>query len=60
MFNVLDFIDSKSIRDYNKDTEFSPAEQAILISKSRKTTVEEKVNALKELLQAYGKKWDMA
>lgn len=55
MFNILDFIDSKAIRAFNKETKFSPAEQAILISKSRKTTVEEKVNALKELLQAYGK-----
>lgn len=53
MYNTLDFIDSKSIRDFNKDTQFSPVEQAILIAESERRTIEEKLNAWKEILHAY-------
>ena len=53
MFNILDFIDSKEIREYNQNTEFTPIEQAYLIYHSRKTTVEEKKKARRELLGSY-------
>lgn len=53
MYNILDFIDSKSIQNFNKDTQFSPAEQAILIAESERRTIEEKLNAWKEILHAY-------
>lgn len=53
MFNILDFIDSPDIREYNKNTEFTPAEQAILITQSCGTTLEEKINALQELVDTY-------
>lgn len=54
MFNILDFIDSKDIREYNKDTRFTPIEQAVLICHSEKTTFEEKLVALRELMDSYG------
>ena len=50
MFNTLDFIDSKDIREYNQNTSFTPIEQAVIIYNSKKTTVEEKLSAWKELL----------
>ena len=50
---ILDFIDSKAVRDFNQDTKFLPAEQAILVSESQKTTVEEKLSALQEILRTY-------
>lgn len=53
MFNILDFIDSKDIRDYNKRTKFTPIEQAHLICYSRKTTIEEKLAAWHELLDTF-------
>lgn len=53
MYNILDFIDSKAVRDFNQDTKFLPAEQAILVSESQKTTVEEKLSALQEILYTY-------
>jgi len=53
MFNILDFIDSTYIREYNKDTWFTPIEQAYLICYSRKTTIDEKLAAWKELLDIY-------
>lgn len=53
MFNILNFIDSPDIREYNKDTVFTPAEQSILIVHSEETTVEEKLVALQELVDNY-------
>ena len=49
MYDFLRFIDSPDIREFNKDTNFTPAEQAVLISLSDKTTVEEKIEALQYL-----------
>lgn len=53
MFNIFDFIDSKDIREYNRNTVFTPIEQAYLIYYSRKTTVEDKLEAWHELLEVY-------
>lgn len=53
MFNILDFIDSPDIREYNRNTVFTPAEQAILIGQSEETTVEEKLSAWQELVDVY-------
>ena len=53
MFNILDFIDSKEIREYNQNTEFTPIEQAALIYHSERTTVDEKMAAWQELLDIY-------
>lgn len=53
MFDFLRFIDSPDIREYNKNTHFTPAEQAVLISKSKNTTVLEKLSALKYLTKNY-------
>jgi len=44
MFNILDFIDSKEIREYNQNTEFTPIEQAALIYHSERTTVDEEMS----------------
>lgn len=53
MFDFLRFIDSPDIREYNKNTHFTPAKQAVLISKSKNTTVLEKLSALKYLTKNY-------
>lgn len=53
MYDFLGFIDSPDIREYNRNTEFTPAEQAVLISMSDKTTVEEKIEALQYLADHY-------
>ncbi len=53
MCNVLDFIDSKDIREYNRETRFTPMEQAVLIAHSRKRMVDEKLAAWKTLLDTY-------
>ena len=42
---ILEFIDSKDVREYNKDTQFSPIEQAVLIFHSKATSVEQKISA---------------
>ena len=52
-FDVLSFIDSKDIRDFNEHTVFYPIEQAVLIYKSQRRTMEEKMEAWKELLDVY-------
>lgn len=54
MFNILDFIDSKDIREYNANTQFTPMEQAVLIYHSCRTTVDDKMTAWRELLDCYG------
>lgn len=53
MFHILDFIDSKDIREYNRKTEFTPIEQAVLIYYSEGTTVDEKLEAWRELLDTH-------
>lgn len=49
-FNTLDFIDSEDIREHNKDTFFSPTQKAILISRSQRQSIENKVKAMESLL----------
>lgn len=49
----LRFIDSSDIREYNKNTDFTPAEWAVLIKASNKRTVEEKLDALQYLVGHY-------
>ena len=51
--NILDFIDSADVREYNKNTQLLPMEQAVIIYKSETTTVEEKLAAWQELLDTY-------
>lgn len=53
MYDFLKFIDSPDIREYNKDTKFTPAEWAVLVEASMKRTVEEKIEALQYLLDHY-------
>lgn len=53
MYDFLKFIDSLDIREFNKNTAFTPAEQAVLVSMSYKTTVEEKIEALQYLADQY-------
>ena len=55
MFDIYNFIDSKDIREYNRRiaTKFTPMEQAVLISNSAQTTVEEKLTAWHKLLDMY-------
>lgn len=53
IYNILDFMDSPDVRDYHKNTEFTPAQQAVLIARSEKATVEEKIKALESILRKY-------
>jgi len=55
LFDIYNFIDSKSIREYNRllKTEFTPIEQAVIIQYSENTTAEEKQSAWRELLNTY-------
>lgn len=55
MFNILDFIDSTDIREYNRriGTKFTPIEQAVLVYHSDCHTVEEKLSVWHELLATY-------
>ena len=53
MPGLLGFIDSPDIRAFNKDTVFTPVEQAVLVSRSRHRTLEEKTGALHYLLEHY-------
>lgn len=52
-YDFLEFIDSPDIKKYNSNTEFHPAEQAVLIARSKKRTVEEKIRALRYLAESY-------
>ena len=49
-FNILDFIDSEDIREHNKNTFFSPTQKAILIARSQKQPIENKIKAMERLL----------
>lgn len=42
-YDFLGFFDSPDIRKYNSNTEFHPAEQAVLVARSKKRTVEDKI-----------------
>ena len=53
MYDLLRFIDSPDIREYNKDTDFTPAEWAVLIGMSCRQTMEEKIEALQYLLDHF-------
>lgn len=53
MYDFLKFIDSQDIRKHNKNTQFTPAEWAVLVESSTKRTVEEKIEALQYLLDHY-------
>lgn len=55
---VLSFIDSKAIREHIKSTGyvFTPAEQAVLISRSYEHSVKEKLEALEYILKTYSEK----
>lgn len=54
-YDILDFIDSNAIKKHlsNLGHKFTPAEQAVLITHSHKTTVYEKLNALEYLYETY-------
>lgn len=56
MYDVLNFIDNEEIREYNRNTLFTPMEQAILIRHSLRTSVEQKLSAWKMLLEQYSEK----
>lgn len=51
--DILKFIDSPDVREFNKNTVFTPAQQVILVSRSEKTTVFEKIAMLEYLLNTY-------
>ncbi len=51
--NILDFIDSDDIREYNKNTKFSPFQQAVLIDRCRSQSVEKRIEALEWLLKRF-------
>lgn len=53
--DYMKFIDSKDIRDFNKDTYFSMAEIAVIISHSNHTTIEEKIEAIKQLIAEHSR-----
>lgn len=53
MYDFLEFIDSPDIREYNHDTEFTAAQLAVLVSRSQKKTIEEKIEALEYLVAYY-------
>lgn len=53
MFDILDFIDSEEIREFNRNTVFAPMEQAILIGQSLNTSVEQKLSAWRKLIAQY-------
>lgn len=52
-FSILDFIDSPDIRKFNEGTYFTPAQQAVLVSRSHEKTIEEKIMAIEHLLESY-------
>ena len=52
-YDFYSFLDSKEMLDNAKDITYTPAEQAVLIIRSRKKTVAEKMKALVYLLETY-------
>ena len=57
-YDFLSFIDSEAIREHIRSTGyvFTPAEQAVLISRSCNRTVKEKLEALEYILRTYSEK----
>lgn len=53
MYTILDFIDSPEIRKCNEATVFTPAQQAVLIMRSRQRSMEEKLAALQNLVDTF-------
>lgn len=53
MIDIRAFIDNQEIRELNRNTVFSPMEQVVLIVHSHKTSVDEKLQALIELVKQY-------
>ncbi|MCM1186539.1 MAG: hypothetical protein NC251_10440 [Lachnoclostridium sp.] len=53
MYPILDFIDSPEIRKHNEKTVFTPAQQAVLIMRSRKKSMEERLDALQHLVDVF-------
>lgn len=51
VYNFYNFLDSVDIREFNRDTKFTPAEQVVLIARSQKRTVYEKIDALRWLVE---------
>lgn len=54
MYDLLKFIDSLQVREYNRETYFTPAEWAVIVANSITATVEEKLDALQYLTEHYG------
>lgn len=50
---ILEFIDSSDIRELHKNTMFTPAQQVILVERSEKKTVFEKIEILEYLINTY-------
>lgn len=48
--DVLEFIDSPDIRTFHQKTVFTPAQQAVLVIRSGKKTVDEKIEMLEYLM----------
>ena len=55
MYDILQFIDSPDIREYHKNSRFTPAQECVLVAVSEKTTVEEKIETLRYILNHYKK-----
>lgn len=55
-FDILIFIDSPDIAEYNTNTMFTPAEMAILICLSKRQTLKSKLEALEDLATAFSEK----
>lgn len=51
--DVLEFIDSLDIRTFHQKTVFTPAQQAVLVMRSGKKTVDEKIEMLEYLIDIY-------
>lgn len=51
--DVLEFIDSTDIRTFHQKTVFTPAQQAVLVMRSGKKTVDEKIEMLEYLIDIY-------
>ena len=51
--DVLEFIDSPDIRTFHQKTVFTPAQQAVLVMRSGKKTVDEKIEMLEYLIDIY-------
>ncbi len=56
MYDFLKFIDSPDVREYNKNTYFTPTEWAVIIGLSEKRTINEKLDALQYLIGHYSEK----